>query len=154
MIQASPGPWSHGRQQATREEMCPGNAAWSWSPTSGPLHTRCHFQMPTELAPGCTPASVPMSPRWREATCLRGHPQLPTAPLSLFPRRSTPAPMLPCLFLVACSCRASVSPRSGALQGRFLLPGTSRRCTSCSLGLSCHGRPFLGVPLGEKGRGT
>lgn len=39
MIQASSRALeSRGRQQGAREETCPGNAAWSWSPTSGPLH--------------------------------------------------------------------------------------------------------------------
>lgn len=44
MIQASSRALeSSGHQQATREETCPGNAAWSWSPTSGPLHTLLSF---------------------------------------------------------------------------------------------------------------
>ena len=44
MIQASSRALeSSGRQQGAREETCPGNAAWSWSPTSGPLHTLLPF---------------------------------------------------------------------------------------------------------------
>ena len=147
MIQASSRALeSSGRQQGAREETCPGNAAWSWSPTSGPLHTLLPF--PDAHVGWLLGALQPCSgvPSLSEALRLRWRPQLPSPPWPLPPARTDP--MLCRLFLLTCSYRAKVSspgsvPVSGWPRGRR---------HTWSPGLSAVGRPSWGALRG-KGKG-
>lgn len=71
-------------------------------------------------------------PSLREATPPEMAAPAPHYSFAFIPSAQCTDPMLRCLFLLTRSCRASVSsPGSGALQGRFLLPGGRGEDATC-----------------------
>lgn len=147
LIQAS----SRAPERRRAREMQPGQGV----PAQGLCTCCCHFQMPTWTGSWVHSSLCPNVPSLREAALPEMAPQLPTAPLSLFPGRSAP-PL--CSSVYSCSPAPAghqSAPGVRSAAGKVPASGWPRqRCHTLFPRPLCRGSSSLGVPLGEKGRGT
>lgn len=122
-------------------------------PPPGPLHTPLSF--PDAHVNWLLGALQPLfqCPSLREATLPERAPPAPHCSFSFIPRRSTPRPYASLFILGRLLLRASVSSGSGALQEGSCFRIGEQEMHKLFPRPLCHGSSFLGVPLGEKGRG-